>query len=61
MAKLERISLEDGPLGTQALRIDWDNDHHHRVELRGITPSHVAVALLETANLVRFSIAKDEI
>ena len=35
-----------------AIRIDWDNDRHHRVEIRGSEPTDIGLALKEAGSLI---------
>lgn len=45
MAKLEEIWIENHANSNPAIRIDWDNDRHQRIEIRGRNPLHVIEAL----------------
>jgi len=49
MTKLMSIWLEPGG---KAIRIDWDNDRHQRIELTSGSPEGVAKALKEAGSLV---------
>ena len=45
MAKLEEIWVENHANSNPAIRIDWDNDRHQRIEIRGRNPLHVIESL----------------
>lgn len=48
MTKLERIWIESGlgsTGGNEAIRIDWDNDRHQRIEIKGDKPEDLIKAL----------------
>lgn len=52
MATLKKIWVEENEKGNSAIRIDWDNDRHQRVEIEGDTPESVSAALKEAGALV---------
>lgn len=52
MATLEKIWIENFKSMRPAIRIDWDNDRHQRVEIKDDTPEAVAEALKEAGELV---------
>lgn len=48
MSKLKRIWIESNADITgsdEAIRIDWDNDRHQRIEIKGKDPAHLIDAL----------------
>jgi len=51
MTKLEKIwtnTIED----RHELRIDWDNDRHQAIQLKGLDPESVERGLVEAAHLL---------
>lgn len=52
MAQLERIWIEHHANSKPAIRIDWDNDRHQRIEVKDTRPEGVANALKEAGALV---------
>ncbi len=45
MAKLEKIWVETHANSNPAIRMDWDNDRHQRIEIKGRNPLQVIEAL----------------
>lgn len=52
MAKLEKIWIEHDDDEKRTIRIDWDNDRHQRVPIKGATPQAVGHALKEAGGIV---------
>lgn len=52
MVKLKNIWIENDFGEKQAIRIDWDNDQHQRIEIAENTPEAVAHALKVAGSLV---------
>ena len=42
---LEKIWIENLANSNPAIRVDWDNDRHQRIEIKGRNPLHVIEAL----------------
>lgn len=65
MAKLKHFWIEkDNSLETVGyfvIRIDWDNDRHQQVEIRGSTPKAVFTAFQEAAALIQEEISRGNI
>ena len=64
MAKLERIWVERdlADIGeNEAIRIDWDNDRHQRIEIKGDEPKDLIKALDFAVRLLRYEIRNNEI
>lgn len=61
MAKLKKIWIEHFVGDQPAIRIDWDNDRHQRVEIKGDSPEAVAIALKEAGSLVNAERVRGEI
>ena len=61
MAKLEKIWIEHDDGEKRAIRIDWDNDRHQRVPIKGATPQAVSLALWEAGCLVTEEHARGKI
>lgn len=45
MVKLKEIWIEQGNGRERAIRLDWDNDQHQRIEIEDDSPKAVAHAL----------------
>jgi len=45
MAKLDEIWIENHANSNPEIRLDWDNDRHQRIEIKGRNPLHVIEAL----------------
>jgi len=52
LAKLKEIWIENESGLKKYIRIDWDNDRHQRVEIKGDSPESVAMALKEAGSLI---------
>lgn len=50
-ALIEKIWINK-PEGRLELRIDWDNDRHQAVELKGLNPECIQSALMQASYLV---------
>jgi hypothetical protein len=61
MAKLQKIWIEHHFGEERAVRIDWDNDNHQRVEIESNAPESVARALKDAGSLVEAQIAQGKI
>ena len=61
MAKLKKIWIEHEFGLKKAIRIDWDNDRHQRVEIKDGSPESVAMALKEAGSLVNTERVRGEI
>ena len=57
MAKLTKIWIERAESG-QAIRLDWDNDRHHRLVVKGDEPKDLALALKEAGAIVSSEMAQ---
>ena len=44
MAELKKIWIEHYANSNPEIRIDWDNDRHQRIEIKGRNPLHVIEA-----------------
>lgn len=45
MANLEKIWIETNAINHEkSIRVDWDNNRHQRIEIKGETPTHVIAA-----------------
>lgn len=49
MAKLKKIWIEHNSNQNPAIRIDWDNDRHQRIEIYGSKPFHLINAFKKAA------------
>ncbi len=61
MAKLKEIWIENHDDSNPAIRIDWDNDYHEKVELQGANPLHVMEALMVAALRIESALHKNKI
>lgn len=64
MAKLDRIWIERDAAGiesNEAMRIDWDNDRHQRIEIKGDEPKDIIKALDFAVRLLKSEMANEEI
>ena len=61
MAKLKKIWIEHDFGEKRAIRIDWNNDRHQRIEFEDETPEAVARALKEAGSLVNAERVNGEI
>ena len=61
MVKLKKIWIEHDFGEMRAVRIDWDNDRHQRVEIKGSTPQDIARALKKAGALIDDEIANGKI
>ena len=52
MAVLKEIWIENYKGQNEAVRIDWDNDLHHRIEIEGISPERVALSLKDAGAVI---------
>ena len=52
MAKLKKIWIEHNFGEKRAIRIEWNNDRHQRIEIEDETPEAVVRALKEAGSLV---------
>lgn len=60
MTKLERIWIEKD-LDNEAIRIDWDNDRHQRIEIKGNEPKDLIKALDFAVRLLKSEMIDKEI
>lgn len=61
MARLAKIWLEDHADPNPAIRIDWDNDRHQSIEIKGLSPLHVIRALELAALELKAELHNEEI
>jgi hypothetical protein len=64
MVKLDRIWIERGLSGSgenEAIRIDWDNDRHQRIEIKGNEPKDLIKALDFAVRLLKSETIDKEI
>lgn len=66
MAKLKRIWVERDlskidEETNDAIRIDWDNDRHQRIEIKGGSPLQVITALKNAALMLEEELYKEKI
>ena len=61
MTRLTEIWIEHHAGQKPAIRLDWDNDYHHRVEIEGSNPIQVMNALRYLDGLIRESLHKEDI
>lgn len=61
MAILKEIWIEHHAGQKPAIRLDWDNDRHHRIELKGSKPFQVINALDEAVRVLAADLHKDKI
>ena len=61
MAKLDKIWIEHDDGEKWAIRIDWDNDRHQRVPIKGVTPQAVSLALREAGYFITTEHARGKI
>jgi hypothetical protein len=61
MAKLKKIWIEHDFGEKRAVRMDWDNDRHQRIEIEASTPESVARALKDAGSLVAAEMAQGKI
>ncbi len=66
MAQLKDIWVESDladvdNCSPKALRIDWDNDRHHRIEIKGDEPKHLIKALDFAVRLLKSEMMHKEI
>lgn len=57
MINLKNISLQKNisspaAAGPYELRLDWDNDRHHAIILRSLSPDNIKQAFLDAAHLI---------
>ncbi len=60
MANLKEIWIENYK-PKPAIRIDWDNGRHHRIEIEGTSPHNVMEALMAAALRIEQALHKDKI
>lgn len=61
MTTLKKLWIEHNFGEKRAIRIDWKNDRHQRIEIEDGTPEAVARALKEAGALVNAEREKDKI
>ncbi len=61
MANLKEIWIERYFDLDVAIRLDWENDMHHRIEIKGTAPQDVMEALILAALRIESSLHKDRI
>ena len=64
MTKLERIWIERDLASTgenEAIRIDWNNDRHQRIEIKGNEPKDLIKALDFAVRLLKSEMIDKEI
>ena len=62
MAKLDRIWIERdlAEIGQkEAIRIDWDNGRHHRIEIEGDKPVDLVRAMDFAVRLIKSELSND--
>ncbi len=52
MAKLQEIWIEHNANQRPAIRIDWDNDRHYRIEIGGTNPLHLINAFKKASHIL---------
>lgn len=60
MAKLEKIWIEQNA-DSKAIRIDWDNDRHQRIEIEGDQPKDLIKAMAFAVRLLKSEFRDKEI
>ena len=58
MANLDRLYIERG---SNAIRIDWDNDRHQRIEIKGTEPHDLIKALDFAVRLLKSELNNKDI
>ena len=61
MANLKKIWIEEVEGEKPAIRMDWDNDRHQRIEIKGSNPLHVISALNGAALMLEEELDKEKI
>jgi len=61
MSHLEKIWIETDKGGKKAIRLDWNNHRHQRIELESDCPASVTRALKKASRLIDMEIADGEI
>ena len=62
MTKLDRIWIERDLAETgqnEAIRIDWDNDRHHRIEIEGDKPADLIKAMDLAVRMMNSDLSED--
>ncbi|WP_257282027.1 MULTISPECIES: hypothetical protein [unclassified Endozoicomonas] len=59
MTKLEKIWIEENE--SNAIRIDWNNDRHQRIEIRGDKPEDIIKAMDFAVRLLKSELRDREI
>ncbi len=63
MVKITALWIEKDPqtFTPVAIRIDWDNDYHHRMELRSLDSKGVIEAFYSLTHLLKHGVKENDI